>query len=129
MALITTSKSLGWYGVHTNQDCTPFKLHEQFGTYTASGSFQVGKSGLSESQASQISVWTMLPNGGAWPWSLTAEKRYRNHPLPALQELVKQHDELKCGQAYWITWTGSGDLNIPGFVPTAVGVDMGRISD
>ena len=63
------------------------------------------------------------------PWSLTAEKRYRNHPLPALQELVKQHDELKCGQAYWITWTGSGDLNIPGFVPTAVGVDMGRISD
>ena len=35
MALITTSKSLGWYGVHTNQDCTPFKLHEQFGTYTA----------------------------------------------------------------------------------------------
>ena len=87
---------------------------------TPSGSFQVGKSGLSESQASQISVWTMLPNGGAWPWSLTAEKRYRNHPLPALQELVKQHDELKCGQAYWITWTGNGDLNIPGFVPTGL---------
>jgi hypothetical protein len=28
---------------------------------------------------------------------------------------------------YWITWNGD-DLNIPGFVPTAQGVDMGRVS-
>jgi len=48
MALITTSKSLGWYGVHGSDDCEPMSLHEHFGTYNSSGSFQIGKSGLSK---------------------------------------------------------------------------------
>jgi hypothetical protein len=129
MALITTSKSLGWYGVHGSDDCEPMSLHEHFGTYNSSGSFQIGKSGLSETEAKLISIWTMLPTGSAWPWNLNMEQKYRNHPISSLRELVKQHDEMKCGQMYWITWTGNKDLNIPGFVPTALGVDMGRISD
>ena len=129
MALITTNRSLGWYGVHEQGDCSPFKLHEQFGTYNSNGAFQVGKLGLSESEASKISVWTMLPSGTAWPWNLTMEKKYRFHPIASLQSLVKQHDELKCGQSYWIIKGGATDLNVPGFVPTAQGVDMGRITD
>jgi hypothetical protein len=129
MALITTSKSLGWYGVHGASDCVSTSLPEQFGTYASNGAFQQGKSGLSESQAKLMSIWTMLPSGSAWPWNLSMEQKYRNHPIPSLRDLVKQHDSLKCGQMYWITWTGSSDLNIPGFIPTAFGVDMGRISD
>ena len=128
MALITTNRSLGWYGVHEQGDCSPFKLHEQFGTYNSNGAFQVGKLGLSESEASKISVWTMLPSGTA-PWNLTMEKKYRFHPIASLQTLVKQHDELKCGQSYWIIKGGATDLNVYGFVPTAQGVDMGRITD
>jgi hypothetical protein len=123
MALITTTKSLGWYGEHGTSECSSLSLPEYFGTYNQSGVFQIGTSGLSESKASQLKIWTMTANGNAWPWEIKMEKQYRNSAAMLLADLEK----LECGQMYWITWNGD-DLNIPGFVPTAQGVDMGRVS-
>ena len=126
MALITTSKSLGWYGIHGPTECSSLSLPATFGTYNSSGAFQVGTSGLTESEATQggLELWTMLADGNAWPWNIKLEKQYRNR-IPAV---LARFDKLDCGQMYWIQWTGSKDLNVPGFVPTALGVDMGRVS-
>tara|TARA_B100000676_G_C17988331_1_gene793335 strand:+ start:137 stop:511 length:375 start_codon:yes stop_codon:yes gene_type:complete len=123
MALITTTKSLGWYGVHGASECSSLSLPAYFGTYNSSGVFQVGESGLTESESRGLKIWTMTPNGNAWPWDTKMEKQYRNS-MPAL---LADLEALECGQMYWISWNGR-DLNIPGFVPTAKGVDMGRIS-
>lgn len=124
MALITTTKSLGWYGTHGSSDCTSLSLPETFGTYNSSGAFQVGSSGLSESESLGLKVWTMTSTGNAWPWETKMEKQYRNVAPMLLGDL----EALECGQMYWISWQGNRSLNIPGFVPTAQGVDMGRVS-
>lgn len=126
MALITTSKSLGWYGIHGPTECSSLSLPATFGTYNSSGVFQVGTSGITESEATQggLEFWTMTETGNAWPWNIKLEKQYRNR-LPGVLEPL---EKLECGQMYWIQWTGSKDLNVPGFVPTALGVDMGRVS-
>lgn len=126
MALLTTTKSMGWYGVHSPSECVEFSLPEHFGTYNANGQFQVGKSGLSESEAKQLIIWTMTPAGQPWTWDLGMESSYRNNPN--LVFLLANLESFKCGQIYWITWTGTQDLNVPGFVPSALGVDMGRVT-
>tara|TARA_B100001093_G_C26822265_1_gene1012386 strand:+ start:2074 stop:2451 length:378 start_codon:yes stop_codon:yes gene_type:complete len=124
MAIMTTSKTLGWYGSHDSEECSPLSLPDTFGTYNSSGVFQPGSSGLSESQASKIEVWSAFTEIGTWSWSLSFEKTFRNTAPSVLAQL----DKLECGRMYWITYKGVGKLNIPGYVPTAMGVDMGRIS-
>jgi hypothetical protein len=125
MAIITTSKALGWYGVHGPSGCSPLSLPDHFGKYTSSGSFITGASGLSEAQASLLQVWTMLDMGAPWPWKLEWERKYR---YQAQRDVILKLDQLECGQMYWFDWKGSSEFNVPGFCPTALGVDMGRIS-
>lgn len=128
MALITTGKTMGWYGSHGPSGCTNFSLPEHFGTYNSSGQFVMGKSGISEQNLNSLEIWFMQSNGAAIPWSLKMEKMFRN--LPTADFILGKHDKLECGRMYWISYQSAGiaPLNIPNFTPSAVGVDMGRVS-
>lgn len=126
MALITTKYSLGWYGVHGPSGCSALSIPDQFGKYTPSGSFITGAAGLSEAQAMKLQVWTMQENGSPHPWKLEWEKKHRH---TAAASAILKVSTLECGQMYWFVWSEAGvDLDVPGFCPTANGVDMGRIS-
>ena len=62
-------------------------------------------------------------------WSLRIEKALRPMVIqnPSL-DLLAEVENLECGQIYWIDYRQKNrDLSIPNFVPTAYGVDMGRI--
>lgn len=128
MALITTGKTMGWYGSHGPSGCTDFSLPEHFGTYDSSGQFVMGKSGLSEQNLLQLEVWYMKSIGSVTVWKLQFEKMFRN--TPAGGAILGQHDKLQCGRMYWISHVNAGiaPLNIPNFTPSAMGVDMGRVS-
>tara|TARA_E500000331_G_C16942533_1_gene576818 strand:+ start:62 stop:436 length:375 start_codon:yes stop_codon:yes gene_type:complete len=123
MALITTTKTIGWYGVHGESECESLSLPDLIGTYK-NGAFQVGSSGLSESQAIRIQIWTMTPDGAPWGWDIRMEKDFREN----VPSLLAPLEALECGQMYWINKSGNDDINLPGYVPTAHGVDMGRVS-
>ena len=124
MALITTSTSIGWYGTHGATECTSLSLPETFGTYNSSGQFVKGSSGFSESDLRDFTVWTMTPKGQAYYGNLQQEKDFRN----AASFLLADLEKLECGQMYWFEYQGTKDINVPNFVPTAQGVDMGRAS-
>jgi hypothetical protein len=119
MALITTNLTLGWYGVHGGEPCQPLDLGQHFGTYTAGKQFVPGTLGMSESDLDnfKLQIWTHNSDGTGRSWNLFQEKLNFN-----------SYSTLNCGQMYWIIYYGTKDLNVPGFVPTALDVDMGRIT-
>jgi hypothetical protein len=128
MALITTKYSLGWYGVHGPSGCSSLSIPDQFGKYTAAGSFIKGAAGLSEDQAGKLQVVTMQDNGTPTSWNLPNEKRWRHDTQ--MGPIILKLNNLECGQMYWFIWSGDASIavNVPGYCPTAHGVDMGRIS-
>lgn len=123
MALITTNVTLGWYGVHGAEPCQDLVLPELFGSYTSNGTFVKGSSGYNEDEVNLLlMIWTIDEGGTVRVWNLLMEKVFGND---STNNPVRS---LKCGQMYWIQWYGNGDVNIPNFVPTALNVDMGRVT-
>lgn len=127
MALITTKYSIGWYGVSSNVDCTDFSLTEKVGTYEDIGgvkTYKPGSLGLTEAQANQLTFKCFAESGSPRAWSLPIEKALRTVAPQGIKL-----DTLECGQMYTTTW-GLGDtlpVDIPGFIPTTKGSDMGRV--
>jgi hypothetical protein len=69
----------------------------------------------------------MMPDGRSMSWYYIYEL-YDRHTNPSFFTGGFGFDKLECGKMYWIIYTGSSDLHIPGFIPTAHGIDMGRVS-
>jgi len=124
MALLTTTITLGWYGIE-GQSCTSLSLPSLLGTYDVNGNFVQGTSGFSEEEADRVKVMSLTPDGGMDVWMLSRERDYR-HTMPVIITM----DTLDCGRMYW--WdAGLGlpaqGLNVPHWVPAGLGVDVGRI--
>lgn len=131
MALITTYYTLGWYGV-SGENCTAFDLQTQIGTYTwpegASGPQYVGPytEGTQDFTSASLIRISSFSKGGSSVWSLPAEANTWSGPGSQTRFFIK-FDKLECGRMYLIKNPGIMEFEIPNFVPTAQGVDMGRV--
>lgn len=127
MAIITTKKAIGWYGVHGATPCQEVDFGDIFGKYTTGGQFVQGTSGLSESESSQFKLTISFVNdrGAITSWNQSIEKRFGNS---SARDSLPLPFSFVCGTMYLISWEGE-DLNIPNFVPTSMNVDMGRLSN
>ena len=123
MAILTTYVTLGWYGIEDESPCTSLSLTQLIGTYDASGNFIQGSSGLTESEAKSVQFNTLSVNGGPERWGIDLEESFRN-TIPSVITM----DSLECGRMYWIYNESGKEVNIPQFVPTADGVDIGRFA-
>ena len=128
MAIITTKKTIGWYGVHGATPCQEVRLGDMFGKYTTDGEFVPGTSGLSESESSKFNLQISFVNdkGSITSWNQDIELKYGNWSKEQRDTLPLPFSFV-CGTMYIISWEGE-DLNIPNFVPTSMNVDMGRLS-
>ena len=107
MALITTGKTIGWYGTHGENPCQPLYLPSLIGSYNANKQFIMGTSGFSEEEAEKINVWhSNAETGMPETWSLRIEKALLRPMViqnPSL-DLLAEVENLECGQIYWIDY-------------------------
>ena len=129
MAIITTKKTIGWYGVHGATPCEEVNFGDIFGKYSASKQFIPGTSGLSESESSAFKLMISFVNdrGAITSWTQEVERNFGNLPKETRDTLPLPFSFV-CGTMYIISWEGE-DLNVPNFVPTNMNVDMGRLSN
>ena len=154
MAIITTKYSIGWFGT-TNEaggdGCDPFNLTEQIGTYIMKDSgdqkvkeFVKGNSirdEYLEEDLKGIVIFGYTAAGAPQIWSLEKEENAfwgnlailgdkANTPNRSSIVFTKNVDGdaiLACGRMYVIINNNNVEVDIPGFIPSADGVDMGRI--
>ena len=150
MAIITTKFTIGWFGTATasgEDNCTPFNLTTEIGSYNSSGTYLRGNALVSgslndvENKASGLVIYGYTSSGAPQVWSLEKEK---NAFFPDLAFLGDQAGKpnrnsivftknssgdciLACGRMYVIINNNGLEVDIPGFIPSADGVDMGRI--
>tara|TARA_Y100001934_G_scaffold220150_1_gene262048 strand:- start:471 stop:965 length:495 start_codon:yes stop_codon:yes gene_type:complete len=154
MAIITTRYSLGWFGVsYTSGDslCEPFNLTQQVGTYsldkdTGIKTFVRGtalSSDVSEDDAKGLVVFGYTASGAPQVWTLQKEKdAFHSLTNPWVSEADRGNPNrgsfaftkndagdaiLACGRMYFIINNNNIEIDIPHFIPSADGVDMGRI--
>ena len=152
MAIITTTYSIGWFGTATTSgedSCIPYNLTKRIGTYSNSSegikSFQRGTDApdsASEQDLSGLVFIGYTSSGAPQIWGLDKEKEafYGSNSAifgnlanqPNRNNLVfSKNDEgdaiLACGRMYIIINNNNVEIDIPGFIPSADGVDMGRI--
>ena len=72
MALLTTTITLGWYGIE-GQSCTSLSLPSLLGTCDANGNFVQGASGFSEEEADRIKVMSLTGFGAMDAWMLSVK--------------------------------------------------------
>lgn len=122
MALISTAYSIGWYGVESESACVDFNL-KSIGTYTVESDQSLTFSsslGFDEAQASGFLI-KYFKNGSLKSWTLGKEYVTALEGGPAVSD-------MECGQMYLVETQQANILNIPGFYPSAEGVDMGRVN-
>lgn len=156
MAIITSRYALGWYGVSYASDdnlCSEFNLTKRIGHYTMTQSGGVWSknfvrgtdlpSSATEEDVNGLIIFGYSSSGAPWVWSLEKEKNafYDPDNIFTSSEQAGQpyrgaiaftkNDEgdaiLACGRMYFIINNRSVEIDIPGFIPSADGVDMGRI--
>jgi len=156
MAIITSRYALGWYGIsYASNDtlCSEFNLTKSIGSYTMSlnggnwtKTFVRGTSlpeSATEEDVNGLLFFGYSSTGAPWVWSLQKEKSafydpdsIFTAPDDAGQRFrggiaFTKNDEgdaiLACGRMYFIINNRGVEFDIPGFVPSADGVDMGRI--
>lgn len=150
MAIITTKFTIGWFGTATasgEDTCTPFNLTKEIGHYDKDGNYQQGEAleslskSEAESQASGLVVYGYTSSGAPQVWSLEKEKNAFYPDLaflgnkagqPNRNSIVFTKDSsgdciLGCGRMYVIINNNGLEVDIPGLIPSADGVDMGRI--
>ena len=130
MALISTAYSIGWYGVESENACVDYDL-SAIGTYDMTVSTDdipveadkwdarfVSTLGFTHQQAQALTV-KYFDNGSLRTWNMYMEE---------IWEGATPVHSMECGQMY-ITSSQLADVfNIPGYYPSAEGVDMGRIA-
>ena len=127
MAIITTKYAFGWYGSHENP-CEDFNLPTELGTFSyANGKLNYikGNSNLKQSDASSF---TFIALDGDYPQSWTLDTETMKFNRDGTSNSVPLMSSLECGRMYLIYNPKLIDLVIPNFTPSAINVDMGRIS-
>jgi hypothetical protein len=156
MAIITTKFTIGWFGTASasgEDNCESFNLTQKIGTYTNNPdtsvkTFQRGDSLTSsennsaiETKAEGLVIYGYTSSGAPQVWSLAKEKdafwpnldflgnnRGRaNRNSIAFTKNSGGDCILACGRMYVIINNEGLEVDIPGFIPSADGVDMGRI--
>lgn len=156
MAIITSRYALGWYGVSYASDdnlCSEFNLTKRIGHYTMTQSGGVWSknfvrgtdlpSSATEEDVNGLIIFGYSSSGAPWVWSLEKEKNafydpdniftsaeQAGQPYRGAIAFTKNDDGdaiLACGRMYFIINNRSVEIDIPGFIPSADGVDMGRI--
>lgn len=156
MAIITSRYALGWYGISYASDdtlCSEFNLTKSIGHYTMDNNggnwtktFVRGTSlpsNATEEDVNGLLVFGYSSTGAPWVWSLQKEKSAFYDPDSPFTSADKagqafrggiaftKNDDgdaiLACGRMYFIINNRGLEFDIPGFVPSADGVDMGRI--
>lgn len=125
MALVTTLYTFGWYGIQSDAACEDFDLRTAIGTYDYNGGNPTYSGPFADKidQANKIEIYG-YKDGGSFSWTLGGEAKFDrsgNHSGN------KEYTTLKCGRMYMIKNFSDIELDIPGFVPSASGVDMGRV--
>lgn len=151
MAIITTKFTIGWFGTASasgEDNCESFNLTQEIGHYNSDGVFQRGDSLTSsennsaiETKAEGLVVYGYTSSGAPQVWSLAKEKDAFWPDLAFLGNNAGQPNRnaiaftknsggdciLACGRMYVIINNNGLEVDIPGFIPSADGVDMGRI--
>jgi hypothetical protein len=114
--------------VESDSTCANFDLRTAVGTYDGSSGTKtyVGPFADSLEAAKKLEIYG-YKDGEAYSWSVGTEETAfgRDGVTPDRTNIV--FDSLECGRMYMIKNFGLIPLNIPGFVPSASGVDMGRV--
>ena len=127
MAIITTKYAFGWYGSHENP-CSDFNLASEIGTFSyTNGNLNYIK-GNSVSNKTDASSFTFIALDGDNPQSWTLDTETMKFNRNGTSNLVPPMSSLKCGRMYLIYNPNLIDLVIPNFIPSAINVNMGRIS-
>lgn len=151
MAIITTKFTIGWFGTASasgEDNCESFNLTQEIGHYTSAGAFKRGDSLTSsesntaiETKAEGLVIYGYTSSGAPQVWSLAKEKDAfwpdlaflgNNAGQPNRNAIVFTKNSggdciLACGRMYVIINNNGLEVDIPGFIPSADGVDMGRI--
>ena len=150
MAIITTKFTIGWFGTATasgEDTCEPFNLTQEIGHYNSSGAYQKGNAFTSgttseiEEKAKGLVIYGYTSSGAPQVWSLEKEKNAFYPDLAFLGDKAGKSNRnsivftknssgdciLACGRMYVIINNNNVEVDIPGFIPSADGVDMGRI--
>jgi hypothetical protein len=149
MAIITTKYTIGWFGTTSSSGdgtgCEPFNLTTNVGRYIMSGgnkNFERGASiadEYTEDDIKGINVFGYTSSGAPQLWSLEKEKAafypafltdVANQPNRGAIVFTKNavgDAILACGRMYVIINNNGVEFDVPGFIPSADGVDMGRI--
>jgi len=130
MALITTLYTIGWFGV-SGEECTPFNLREQFGTYVIQDGQKVYSGPYSEGTPEWDAVNSLriasFSQGKGFIWSLEKEFYAFGRDGTTPDRASVSFDQIECGRMYMITNPKILEFEIPNFVPSAQDVDMGRV--
>lgn len=151
MAIITTKFTIGWFGTASasgEDNCESFNLTQEIGHYNSAGVFQRGASLTSsesksaiETKAEGLVIYGYTSSGAPQVWSLAKEKdafwpdlaflgSNAGKPNRNAIAFTKNSDGdciLACGRMYVIINNNGLEVDVPGFIPSADGVDMGRI--
>lgn len=120
MALVTTIYTFGWYGID-GSECADKNIHDFIGEIV-DGTYQ-GDFDATKAKAFEVYGYNAEGKSVSWSWTLHETEKQLGMPTGGLQTLK----ELKCGRMYMIKNFKSALVDIPGLVPSASGVDMGRV--
>jgi hypothetical protein len=120
MALVTTIYTFGWYGVD-GSECSDKSIHDFIGEIVE-GAYQ-GDFDSIKAKAFEVYGYNDAGVVESFSWTLHETEKASGLPTGTFQTLK----ELKCGRMYMIKNFKSALVDIPGLVPSASGVDMGRV--
>ncbi len=148
MAIITTKYTIGWFGTASSSGgdgCEPFNLTTNVGYYENNNGVKTFKKGTSigddytEEDVKGINIFGYTSSGAPQLWSLEKEraafypsfltdlKHQPNRGAIVFTKNADGHAVLACGRMYVIINNNGVEFDVPGFIPSADGVDMGRI--
>jgi hypothetical protein len=120
MAILTTIYTIAWYGVDGG-NCQDVTITDLLGTYDTSTGFgdNATYSGPFADRKDELKGIEIYGYEDGLPRSFNINL-YKVGATPSLTE-------LKCGRMYFIKNFPQIPVEIPGLVPSAEGVDMGRV--
>jgi len=116
MAILTTKYTIAWYGVDGETECSNAPISDFLGSYDTSGNYQ-GPWADRLSDLSSVEIYG---------YEEGAPKTFSGM-LMQYGDGLQGFTELKCGRMYLIKNFALLPVEIPGLVPSADGVDMGRV--
>jgi len=119
MAILTTKYTIAWYGVNGDTECSNLAISDFLGSYGSDPSNPTYQGPWTDRVSDLSSVEIYGYEDGAPKTFFGANMEWG--------DLLQGFTELKCGRMYLIKNFALLPAEIPGLVPAADGVDMGRV--